>query len=160
MWGSTGAMSGPPLLNDEYGAMSRPPLLNDEYGGHVWAAVTKSSNRQDLLLLFLGELFDLGDELVGGLLDGVVAAPLVVLRDFLVLGHRPELVGGLPRRHSECPPGGQRPAQGDGQGQESLAGRRAARPRRHPEGHRQVHRQGRRARQEKGAGDPGDLMIW
>src|SRR2546428_12083585 len=79
--------------------MSGPPRGNSACGGvreHVEPPVTKSLNRQDLLLLFLGDLFDLGDELVGGLLDGVVAAPLVVLRDFLVLGHRLELVIGLP----------------------------------------------------------------
>src|SRR5262249_56505622 len=57
--------------------------------------------------------------------------------------------GGGPYRG----PGGERPPQDDGEGQEDLRGRGAPGPRSDPEDHRPVHREGRRAAQEEGAGD-------
>src|SRR5215510_3351303 len=58
--------------------------------------VHRSLEGEDFLLLFLEELVDLGDELVRRLLDLIVAAPLLVLRDLLVLGHAFELLVGFP----------------------------------------------------------------
>src|SRR5512147_2574609 len=55
----------------------------------------RTLDRENLLLLLLSELVHLGDELVGGLLDLLVAAPLLVLGDLLVLGERLELVVGV-----------------------------------------------------------------
>src|SRR5688500_1436056 len=51
--------------------------------------------RQDLLLLLLQRLVDLGDEAVGRLLDLVVTAALLVLGHLLVLGEHLELVVGV-----------------------------------------------------------------
>src|SRR5262245_37579041 len=52
----------------------------------------RSLERQDLLLLLLQQLVDLGHELVGGLLHLVVGAALLVLGRFLLLGGRLQLV--------------------------------------------------------------------
>src|SRR5215475_1284954 len=51
--------------------------------------------RQDLLFLLLGQLVDARNELVGALLDLIMAAPLLVLRHLLVLGERLEPVVGV-----------------------------------------------------------------
>src|SRR5512143_3160791 len=52
-------------------------------------------NGEQLLLLLLGQLVDLGGEAVRRLLDLVVAPALLVLRDLLVLGEGLHLVVGL-----------------------------------------------------------------
>src|SRR3989338_1093782 len=65
-----------------------------------FTAMRWSSHRtlegQNFLLLLLQELVDPGDVLVGGLLDLVVAAALVVFGDLLVLRHGLEPVVRLP----------------------------------------------------------------
>src|SRR5688572_1923386 len=59
--------------------------------------------RQDLLLLLLQGVVNLGDEAVGRLLDLVVAAAFLVLGHLLVLGERLQLVvclaPNVPHRH-------------------------------------------------------------
>src|SRR5262245_53872062 len=53
---------------------------------------------EDLLFLFLQQLVHLPDESIGRLLDLLVAAPLFILGDLLVLGHGLQLVVGLPSK--------------------------------------------------------------
>src|SRR5262249_5630278 len=53
------------------------------------------SHRENFLLLLPGDLVDPGDVAVGSLLDLLVAAALLILRDLLLLAHRLELVVGL-----------------------------------------------------------------
>src|SRR3989338_944794 len=55
----------------------------------------RTSKGQNFLLLLLQELVDLRDVLVRGLLDLLVTAPLLVLRDLLVFRHGLQLVVGL-----------------------------------------------------------------
>src|SRR5512143_4266980 len=79
-----------------------PPALG-ECGGHFWAPADEEPeevsdrplDRQELLLLLLGQLVDLCREAVGGLLDLVVAPALLVLGDLLVLGEGLHPVVGL-----------------------------------------------------------------
>src|SRR4026208_2298786 len=52
-------------------------------------------DRQYFLFFLLGQLFDLGGEAVGRLLDLVVAATLLVLGDLLLLGEGLQPVVGL-----------------------------------------------------------------
>src|SRR5690349_25009932 len=86
-----------------------------ECGGHVWAPADERPYRgkrergpecplkarppalegEHLVLLLLRQLLDPGGEAVGGLLDLVVGAALLVLGELLLLGERLELVVGL-----------------------------------------------------------------
>src|SRR5215470_10918190 len=72
------------------------------WAGETWVdlsdmdRVHRSLEGEDFLLLFLEELVHLGDELVGRLLDLVVASSLLVFGHLLVLGQPLELVVGLP----------------------------------------------------------------
>src|SRR5262245_61028395 len=67
--------------------------------------VHRTLEGEDFLLLFLQERVDLGDELVGGLLDLIVTAALHVVRGLLVLGHSLELLVGFPAQVPHSHPG-------------------------------------------------------